>query len=99
MTENLRYITISGSYRKFPKEIEEVIQNFQDRGVIVLSPKSAQIVSCVGGFVTLQGDAIKKLNNFSSNDISQAIRSIEDNHVDAIRQSDALWLALPEGYC
>ncbi len=100
MTEHrIRTVTISGSYRKFPDEIAAALEHFQDLGVTILSPKSATILSSLAGFVSLKGDIIPRIDQVSQNDIVQSMRLIENSHLNAIQQSDALWLALPQGYC
>ncbi len=93
------YITISGSYRKFPTQVAADIEHFRDLGVTVLSPQSTTILTAVDGFVSLEGDLVPNLNHLSQNNIRQAIRLIEDSHLNAITRSDALWLTIPEGYC
>ncbi len=95
----LRKVTISGSYRKFPEDIAAALERFRDLGIQVLSPKSATIVSSVDGFVSLEKDIIQKIDAISQNDIASAMRLIENSHLSAIQQSDALWLAIPQGYC
>lgn len=100
MTEHgMHTVTISGSYRKFPDEIAAALEHFQDLGVTVLSPKSATILSSLAGFVSLRGDIIPRIDRVSQNDIVRSMQLIENSHLNAIQQSDALWLVLPNGYC
>lgn len=91
-------VVISGSYRKFPEELERDLETFRGLQVIVRSPQSATILSSVEGFVSLAGDLISRLNHVSENSLTNSIRLIEQNHLQAIQQSDALWLVLPSGY-
>ena len=89
-------VTISGSYRKYPEEAANVIQEFQDNGTTILSPLSLDIISSLDGFVALKGDIVEQINHQS--DISEAMRIVENNHLKAITQSDLLWLTLTQGY-
>ncbi|GEM_PF-636985 len=95
----LQKATISGSYQKFPEELEKARQEFQDCGVSILSPQSAQIVSSIDGFVSLKGDLISNLASVSENFLPDAIKLVENTHLQAITSSDLLWLFLPKGYC
>ncbi len=94
----LRNVTISGSYRKFPEEIEKLIEAFKDFGVSVLSPHSATIIGSVDGFVSLVGDIVPRIDEVPDSCLVDAIRLVENSHLQAIQQSDALWLAAPDGY-
>ncbi len=96
---SLKTITLSGSYRKFPEELARDIEHFRDCGVTVLSPHSATILNSLEGFVLLQNDPLTSLSSFSDDKLPEAMRSIENSHLRAIQQSDALWLVLPQGYC
>ena len=95
----LRYVTVSGSYRKFPEAVSSAIEAFRDCGINVLSPKSTSIVSSVDGFVSLSGDLVENIGMLGEKDITDAMRLIENSHLKAIQQSDALWLEIPGGYC
>lgn len=97
--ELLQNITISGSYRKFPEEIGQALEAFRDLGVTVLSPRSATIVSSIDGFVSLKDDLVQRINDLSESNITNAIKLIENSHLQAIQQSDALWIVIPQGYC
>ncbi len=96
---SLKTITLSGSYRKFPDELAQDLEHFRDCGVNVLSPHSATIISSLDGFVSLKEDPLTSLSLFSETKIPEAMRFIENSHLRAIQQSDALWLVLPQGYC
>ncbi len=97
--ELLQNVTISGSYRKFPEEIASALDAFRDLGVNVLSPKSATIVSSIDGFVSLKDDLVQRINDLSESNIAKVIKLIENSHLQAIQQSDALWIVIPQGYC
>ncbi len=99
MISELKTIALSGSYRKFPEELAKDLEHFHDLGVKVLSPHSATILSSVDDFVLLQDDPITSFLSHSDRKIPQAMRFIENGHLRAIQQSDALWLVLPQGYC
>lgn len=95
----LQQVTISGSYRKFPDEVALALGAFQDVGVTVLSPKSATILASIDGFVSLEGDVVPRIDRLSENDITTAMKRIENSHLQAIQRSDALWVVIPTGYC
>jgi len=92
-------VTISGSYRKFIEEIEKDRQEFLDRGVRVLSPPSTRIVGIDTEFVSLAGDPVTNISGLGSFSIDDAIRQVENSHLKAIQDSDALWISMPTGYC
>jgi len=94
-----KYVTISGSFQKFAREIKSTRKSFIDVGVNVLSPASGDVVSAHNGFVSMKGDVIPRIDTQSMSNISRAIRLVEDSHLYAIAQSDVLWLVLPDGYC
>jgi len=99
MIPSLKSISISGSYRKFPEQLAQDIENFQDLGIKVLSPHGAIILSSLNDFVLLKNDPVTSFSSFSDTTISEAMRFIENSHLRALQQSDALWLVLPQGYC
>lgn len=94
----MKYVAISGSYRKFPDELEKAIEAFRDFGVEVLSPKSSTIISSLDGFVSLEWDIVPDIKAVQDSDLAKAIRLVENSHLKAIQQSDALWILMPEGY-
>jgi len=77
--------TVSGSF-KFLKEIRQTIRELQDHGIIVLSPRRAKVRGKVGDFVVLQGD------------LGDDPNKIERSHLEAIGQSDFLYVVSPNGY-
>ena len=97
--KGLRFITISGSYRKFIDEVGLALESFRNAGVTVLSPKSASILSSVDGFVSLRGDPIPRIDLVADDRFIEAMTLIENSHLHAIQQSDALWVVLPTNYC
>ncbi len=93
----LHRVTISGSFQKHIDHIASAMEEFKDNGIEVLSPKSTVIVSSLDGFVSLRGDPIEKI--YHEKNLPEAMRLIENSHLQAILHSDALWLTLPRGYC
>lgn len=79
-------IVISGSFRKFYCGICETINTLESNGITVLSPKISQIINPKDEFVVFE------------HDISDDPRILEDNHLHAIDQADALFVYNPNGY-
>lgn len=84
------FVSVSGSFNKFPMEINSVVRQLRDVGAEVLSPKSLipDSLSSPSGadqFVVLKGD--KGLP-----------ADIEMRHLQAIAKSDFLYVVDPEGY-
>jgi len=77
---------ISGSFRKFYNEIVATAEIFQKQGVEVLSPKISVIRNAGGEFVLLESDA------------TDDIKTLEQAHLDAIKNADFLYLYNPGGY-
>jgi hypothetical protein len=78
--------TISGSFRKFYGGIIETKEEFEKNGIEVISPKKSKITSSKKGFVILESDSILMPGE------------IEDLHLDAIEDSDFVYIYNPEGY-
>ena len=89
--------TISGSFRKFPQVLKNLLEEFKDNKVNVLSPKSSEIVSSYGGFVSLRGDPCN-LSHLPDSRIAEGIKTIQNSHFYAIKKSKLLWLMIPFGY-
>jgi nucleoside 2-deoxyribosyltransferase len=77
---------ISGSFRKFYKEIVWVIEEFEKCGIEVISPKKSKILNAKDGFVFLATD--------ETNDI----KMLEEKHLQEIEKSDFLYIYNPVGY-
>ncbi len=77
---------ISGSFKKFYKEIVEAIDAFEAEGVTVLSPKKSRIVNPGEEFTFLESDG------------KATIFEIEEKHLNAIRNSDFLYVVNPRSY-
>lgn len=79
--------TISGSFRKFYREVCEAYDIFEQNGISVLSPRKSSIINLDDDFVLLKTDS-KELTR----------RQIVDKHLEAIAQSDFLYIMNPNGY-
>ena len=77
---------ISGSFRKFYTQVVELIDEFGDLGMEVLSPAKSEIVNPGGEFVILKSDH------------SEFIKDLEQKHLDAIKNADFLYICNPGGY-
>ena len=78
--------TISGSLRKFSKEIIHVVKEFKKKGIKVLSPIISEIVNEGAQFIYFDHDKTKP------------IALIEQSHLKSIDQSDFLYVVCPNGY-
>lgn len=79
-------IVVSGSFRRFFPEIKETILAFESLGITVLSPYASEVINPNDEFVILKTDETRDP------------KTLEQNHLDAIRKADALYLCNPEGY-
>lgn len=79
-------ITISGSFRKHLKAVVQTIAEFEKLGILVLSPKFIKPKNPGAEFVLFEGED------------TESPRKLEDRHLEAIRQSDALYVVDPDGY-
>lgn len=79
-------ITVSGSFNRHLDSIANAMADFSSKGVQVLSPRDTKIVACDGQFLFVAGDK------------SRDVRLVQDMHMDAIRDSDFLWVIAPDGY-
>jgi NTP pyrophosphatase (non-canonical NTP hydrolase) len=79
-------VTISGSFRKFYPEITNAIDVFSEREIEVLSPAKSKIVDPSAEFVIFESDE------------TTDVKELEDKHLDAISNSDALYVINPGGY-
>ena len=77
---------ISGSFRKYYQEIKEVIEQFENLGINVLSPKKSIIINPDDDFALLESDE------------SDNIYNIENNHLSAIKKANFLYVVNPNGY-
>jgi len=79
--------TISGSFRKFYQEICNTYEIFEQNGITILSPRNSKIINPTEDFVILETDS-KELG----------IKELEDMHLEAIANSDFLYLVNPNSY-
>jgi hypothetical protein len=66
--------------------VSDAVRELQTMGVTVLSPADPTIVGNVGDFL------------FVASDRFRSVRLVQDRHMEAMRASDFLWLASPDGY-
>ena len=69
------YCSISGSFRKFYKEICQTHDIFEENGITVLSPKKSRIMNPDEKFIRLETDSPNK-----------EIIEIENDHLGAIKK-------------
>jgi hypothetical protein len=79
-------IVVSGSFRKHFKGISKVIKEFEELGIEVLSPKLSGVVNTGDEFVILETDD------------THDPKTLEQRHLDAIYEADALYIYNLEGY-
>lgn len=84
--ENRITIVISGSFRKHIQGIQEKIREFEALGISVLSPKASKVINPKEEFAILETD-----------DTAEP-KTLEQRHLDAIYESDALYIYNPDGY-
>ena len=77
---------ISGSFRKHYDDIRRTISDFEELGVEVLSPMKSSIINPNEAFTILETD--------TSNDP----KKLEEDHLNAIRQCDFLYICDIGGY-
>ena len=80
------YTVISGSFRKYYQEIKGVIDQFENLGINVLSPKKSMIINPDDEFALLESDETDDIFN------------IENKHLSAIKKADFLYIVNPNGY-
>ena len=78
---------ISGSFRKYYKEICQAHDIFEQNGIVVLSPQKSRIINPGEEFALLETD-LKSLSR----------KQLEDRHLEAIANSDFVYLVNPNGY-
>lgn len=82
--------TISGSFRRFFKEIIETKATFEKAGIQVLFPVGNEIVSHKGEFAILDSD--KKISK------NLNPKELEDERLRLLAKGDFLYLYNPAGY-
>ena len=79
-------IVISGSFRRHFDGIKKTVEFFELLGVNVISPKASKIINPGEEFAIIETD--------DTNDK----QTLEQRHLDAITNADALYLYDPDGY-
>ncbi len=79
-------VVISGSFRKHLEGINATGKAFADIGVEVLSPKLSNVINPGHEFALLESDD------------THDPKTLEQRHLDAITNADALYVFDPEGY-
>jgi len=79
-------IAISGSFRKHFSEIIKLIYKSEEAGIDVLSPKKSKIINPGAEFIFLESDD------------TEDQMMLQLRHLEAISQSDALYVCNHDGY-
>ena len=77
---------ISGSFRKFYREIRTLITTFEAQDIAVLSPPDSDIIDLGAEFVIFETDT------------SQDVHTLECQHLAAIARANFVYLYNPNGY-
>lgn len=78
--------TVSGSFRKAMAVVQRAVQELSDARVEVLSPADPEVVDAFGEFLFVASDRLRN------------VRLVQQRHLEAIRNSDFVWLVCPDGY-
>jgi hypothetical protein len=81
-----QWATVSGSFHQAMAEVQRVVAELTDLGVVVLSPADPRIVDQLGDFLFVASDRLR------------SVRLVQQRHLAAIRASDLVWLVAPDGY-
>ncbi len=82
---NKRTVTISGSFIRHMDIISKDMDEFTNLNYIILSPITSKIVKEMEDFLYVKGNIIDN------------VRLTQDKHLNAIYNSDFLWLICPDG--
>jgi NTP pyrophosphatase (non-canonical NTP hydrolase) len=85
-TETAISVVISGSFRKHYDAICRAIKEFEGIDVRVVSPRHSKVINPGDDFAVLEADE------------TTCAETLEQQHLNAIRQADALYLCNPGGY-
>ena len=77
---------VSGSFHRHMTAIYEAVGSLREAGVDVLSPSDPRVVDYIGDFLFVASDRLR------------SIKLVQDRHLHAIRASNFLWVACPDGY-
>lgn len=86
VTGDIRHATVSGSFRRAMRQVQEAVYALTDLGVTVLSPADPRVVDELGAFLFVASDRLR------------IVRLVQQRHLQAISMSDFLWLVAPDGY-
>src|SRR6266851_8728516 len=78
--------TVSGSFRRAMRQVQEAVYALTDMGVVVLSPADPRVVDQLDAFLFVASDRLR------------SVRLVQQRHLFAISESDFLWLVAPDGY-
>jgi nucleoside 2-deoxyribosyltransferase len=81
-----RRATVSGSFRRAMRQVQEAVYALTDMGVTVLSPADPRVVDKLDSFLFVASDKLR------------SVRLVQQRHLMAIGESDFLWLVAPDGY-
>jgi len=84
--EQIKTVTIFGSFRKHYKKIIEIIDTFEANGITVLSPKKSEIINPDSEFVVFKSDV--------TNDPLE----LENIHLNTIEKADIIYVCDVDGY-
>src|SRR6266545_2562945 len=83
-TGDTRHATVSGSFRRAMRQVQEAVYALTDLGVMVLSPADPRVVDELGAFLFVASDRLR------------IVRLVQQRHLQAISMSDFLWLVAPD---
>src|SRR5256885_1297576 len=86
MESDMLKATVSGSFHRHITAIYEAVGELRSVGVDVLSPADPRVVGYSGEFLFVASDRLR------------SIKLVQQRHFQAIRRSDFLWVASPDGY-
>jgi hypothetical protein len=78
--------TVSGSFRRSMRAVQDAVYTLTDAGVTVLSPADPRVVAQTDDFVFVASDRVR------------SIKLVQSRHLEAIAASDFLWVENQEGY-
>jgi len=79
-------ITVCGSFHRHLLGVKDAIDEFEENGCEILSPRDVKIVADVGDFL------------FVASNPYRSIKLVESQHLFSIAASDFVWLVAPDEY-
>jgi nucleoside 2-deoxyribosyltransferase len=89
-----KFVTISGSFRKYKPEIDLAIQEFRDYGFTVLAPDLGWLQVPRHRILSLSEKGFRPLPS----EVNMSILEIENRFLNCVRQSNLLYVVNPAGY-